>query len=260
MKKKLLMCFATVFCILSLTACGSEQTANSFMTKDEAKEQAEYICENMGNLQMMLAANGVTMSDWMTMNGLNPADYPADINGMDSWDSAAEDFGNFVSVIKDETEVTISDKEAVVDVKIQGDKVYKGNKTRTATVEIVYTENGYDSITVSTDYDMSELVVNAALNTVLGMGTVFVVLILISLIIYCFNFIPRIQAAFAKKKAAPGETAQTGSAASAPAAQPAAKEDVDDLELIAVIAAAVAASEGAASADGYVVRSIIRRA
>ena len=32
----------------------------------------------------------------------------------------------------------------------------------------------------------------------------------------------------------------------------------DDLELIAVIAAAIAASEGAASADGYVVRSIRR--
>ena len=32
----------------------------------------------------------------------------------------------------------------------------------------------------------------------------------------------------------------------------------DDLELIAVIAAAIAASEGAASTDGYVVRSIRR--
>ena len=30
----------------------------------------------------------------------------------------------------------------------------------------------------------------------------------------------------------------------------------DDLELVAVIAAAIAASEGAASADGFVVRSI----
>ena len=35
-------------------------------------------------------------------------------------------------------------------------------------------------------------------------------------------------------------------------------QEEDDLELIAVIAAAIAASEGAASADGYVVRSIRR--
>ena len=35
-------------------------------------------------------------------------------------------------------------------------------------------------------------------------------------------------------------------------------QEEDDLELIAVIAAAIAASEGASSTDGYVVRSIRR--
>ena len=43
-------------------------------------------------------------------------------------------------------------------------------------------------------------------------------------------------------------------------AQIAANEEAqDDTELIAVIAAAIAASEGASSSDGYVVRSIRRR-
>ncbi|MDY3223361.1 MAG: hypothetical protein SOX11_09515 [Lachnospiraceae bacterium] len=37
------------------------------------------------------------------------------------------------------------------------------------------------------------------------------------------------------------------------------EEQSDDLELAAVIAAAIAAYEGAASSDGYVVRSIKRR-
>ena len=37
------------------------------------------------------------------------------------------------------------------------------------------------------------------------------------------------------------------------------EEQSDNLELVAVIAAAIAASEGAASTDGYVVRSIRRR-
>ncbi len=260
MKKKLLMCFVILACILGLTACGSEQTANSFITKDEAKEQGEYLCENMGNLQAVLKASNMGMADWMTMNGLDPKAFPADIAGMDSWNSASEDFGNFVSVLKDETEVSITDDEAVVDVKIQGDKVYKGDKKRTATVEIVYTEEGYESITVSTDYDMSELMVNAALNTVLGMGTVFAVLILICLIIYCFNFIPKVQTAFSKKKAAKAEKTETETDTAAVAVQPAVEESAsDNLELVAVIAAAIAASEGAASADGYVVRSIIRR-
>lgn len=46
---------------------------------------------------------------------------------------------------------------------------------------------------------------NAALNTVLGMGTVFVILILISLIISCFSLIPKIEAAFKKKEPAKEE-------------------------------------------------------
>ena len=80
-------------------------------------------------------------------------------------------------------------------------------------------------------------------------------LILISLLISCFNFIPKIQEKFRKKPA------QTQSAPAPAKAEPVAviQEETDDTELIAVIAAAIAASEGAVSADGYVVRSIIRR-
>ena len=88
----------------------------------------------------------------------------------------------------------------------------------------------------------------------MGMGTVFVVLILISLIISCFNFIPKIQAAFSKK----GKKAEAS--VDNAVAQIVENEAVqeDDFELVAVIAAAIAASEGAASSDGYVVRSIRR--
>ena len=88
----------------------------------------------------------------------------------------------------------------------------------------------------------------------MGMGTVFAVLILIAVLIYCFTYIPKIQAAFAKKEK------KVEAAADNAVAQIVENEAVqeDDLELIAVIAAAIAASEGAASADGYVVRSIRR--
>ena len=88
----------------------------------------------------------------------------------------------------------------------------------------------------------------------MGMGTVFAVLILIALLISSFNLIPKIQAAFAKKDK------KVEAAADNAVAQIVENEAVqeDDLELIAVIAAAIAASEGAASTDGYVVRSIRR--
>ena len=113
-------------------------------------------------------------------------------------------------------------------------------------------------ITTNVKYSMGELMEKAALNTILGMGTVFVVLILISLIISCFVVIPKIQDAFTGKKK---ETAEPVSVpvAPAPAAAAAVEEDLtDDYELVAVIAAAIAASEGAASTDGFVVRSIRR--
>lgn len=96
---------------------------------------------------------------------------------------------------------------------------------------------------------------DAGINTLLGMGTAFAVLILISLIISLFPLIGKI----GKKEAAP-------SPASKPAAAPAVVEEEeedlsDDDELVAVIAAAIAAYEGSTSAsgDGFVVRSIRKR-
>lgn len=92
-------------------------------------------------------------------------------------------------------------------------------------------------------------------NTLLGMGTVFVVLILISLIISCFAFIPKIQAKFAKKEKIESDV---------PVEDKTVVEEVstdagtDDAELIAVIAAAIAASENTTT-DGFVVRTIRKR-
>ena len=114
------------------------------------------------------------------------------------------------------------------------------------------------SLSVNIIYSFGELMTKAALNTLLGMGTVFVVLILISLIISCFNFIPKIQAAFTKK---PKQEAAKPAVpvAAAPVQAAVVEEESDDLELVAVIAAAIAASEGAVSTDGFVVRSIRKR-
>ena len=275
MKKKLLICFAMLVCILGLTACGPEMTENSFITKDAAKEKVETLCEDMGGMQQAAASEGKALAAYaeeyaeytkssqfaqtLQMFGLTVEDVEEDISalvtGVRSLGGTEEELGNFVSVLTDQTEVVITEDKATVRVKMQGDKVYKGNKQRTATVEVVLTEDGYDSISVTADYDMSELMTKAALNTLLGMGTVFAVLILIYGLISCFNFIPKLQKKF-QKKPVEAESAQTA----AKTVQPVVVEaETDDTELIAVIAAAIAASEGAASADGYVVRSSIRR-
>ena len=109
------------------------------------------------------------------------------------------------------------------------------------------------SLSVNVNYTFGELMKNAALNTVLGMGTVFVILILISLIISCFSLISKIEAAFKKKEPAKEEKKDVVD-------QIIEKEELaDDSELVAVISAAIAAYEadnGSASSDGFVVRSI----
>ena len=93
----------------------------------------------------------------------------------------------------------------------------------------------------------------ALLNTLMGMGTVFAVLIFISFLISLFKYIPAIQNAFSKKK---DEKKEETKAAVSEAVEEV--DETDDLELIAVISAAIAAAEETTT-DGFVVRSIKRR-
>lgn len=245
MKKRFLV-LTMIACILGLTACGSEktvQTSNKYVTKEEVVMAAESICDYYAaEVPNAIATDPDLMED----------------ASIATWVSGLEELGNYVGVIQGETEVTFNEENIIATVQVQGDQVYKGNKSRTATVEIIFMEDftDFESMSVNANYDMSELMTNAALNTLLGMGTVFIVLILISLIISCFNFIPKIQEAFAKKAKKEDVKAE---AVDNTIAQIVEKEEADDLELIAVISAAIAASEGAASTDGFVVRSIIRR-
>ena len=92
----------------------------------------------------------------------------------------------------------------------------------------------------------------AAINTVMGVGTVFVVLLFLIFVISLFKYVNRIGVKNDEKP-----VQQPVKAAPAPVkATPAAEENlVDDLELVAVISAAIAASENT-STDSFVVRSI----
>ena len=95
----------------------------------------------------------------------------------------------------------------------------------------------------------------AGLNTLMGMGIVFLVLIFISFIIWLMGFIPKMMSG--EKKTAPAPAPATSQA---PAAVSEPEELSDDLELVAVITAAIMASMGEeAPEDGLVVRSIRKR-
>lgn len=105
---------------------------------------------------------------------------------------------------------------------------------------------------------LGEIFKNALMNTLLGMGTVFFVLIFISMIISLFAFIPKIQQSLAKKSLKDTKDInQTPISSADPVPEVVQTQEIDDLELVAVITAAIAASSGI-SEDDFVVRSIRR--
>ena len=103
-----------------------------------------------------------------------------------------------------------------------------------------------------------QMMQKAGLNTVIGMGTVFSMLLFMSIIISCFGVIPKIMGQGKKEKE---NQANTGiqNAVTQIEANEAVADEADDCELVAVIAAAIAAFEGSTSTDGFVVRSIRKR-
>ena len=124
-------------------------------------------------------------------------------------------------------------------------------------------------------FTTGEKLERAAMNTLMGMGTVFLVLIFISFIIASLKNVNTLEANFkakqeAKKAAAvpaPAAPVAVPAPAPAPAAsavpvpEPVVYEEenlADDMELVAVITAAISAA-AAVPAEGLVVRSIRRK-
>ena len=105
------------------------------------------------------------------------------------------------------------------------------------------------SITFDAQYSMGETLQRAGLNTLMGVGIVFSVLLYLCFLISLFKYVSKLSGEDKKEqKKAPAPAAPVVTAA-APA------EETDDLELVAVIAAAIAAAENT-STDSFVVRSI----
>lgn len=105
---------------------------------------------------------------------------------------------------------------------------------------------------------LGETMKRAGLNTVMGIGTVFVILILISGLISCFGFINKWETNNKNKNAEQSAAAQPVKVQPAAEALAVEEEAADDLEVVAAITAAIAASMNT-STDGFVVRSIKKR-
>ena len=83
-------------------------------------------------------------------------------------------------------------------------------ENRDAKLSVVYTVYNMkiSSVNIEPVYTMGETLQKAGMNVVIGLCTVFAMLVLISLLISCFKVIPYIQGKMAKKNEAPAAAAE----------------------------------------------------
>lgn len=231
--KKWLLILGMITCMVGVTACGQKEEPTPLMSAQDAEMLGRQIVEGV--------------NQYVVFQAQDQASNQVEADAIASWEAALADMGNYEEIISVESE--LEEEDGVIDVTVKGSE-------HNAVVEIVIEKGYVTNISTNVVYTLGENMKKAGLNTLLGMGTVFVVLILISMIISCFSFIPKIQEKFTKK---PKKEEIKNQAVDNTIAQIIEKEELaDDLELVAVISAAIAAAEGATSADGFVVRSIKR--
>lgn len=266
--KKFLKTLLMLTCVFALTACGQDEavSANQIAKQKNAELRAQNVVrmivgivvsqdnasamfDEYDNVELadVFSSGYALYVDDDTEASLFSCEGKAVRNAFSTFETGLEDMGNITEVGQPVS--TIDDDSIVVEIPVTGENA-------NGSVELIFTNDIYlvmTSCTLNVDETMGALMVRAALNTLLGMGTVFVVLILISLIISVFSFIPKIQEKLTKKEA----PVQAPIAAPVPSVENNEEELADDTELVAVIAAAIAAYEGT-SADGFRVRSVRR--
>lgn len=284
--KKFLTMLCMLTCVLGLTACGEyEPTEMEQQKGDEAvsmstnfilpymtsffdDELVEAVQENY-NVHEVESQVEDYFSLYISMVSQNyninfgydsiDVEGNAILTGMVSFNNTYDELGDIKTSEGFQGTYKVSGDEIIVSVPVTGTKTDSNGNVRTATAELIFSNDIFltlKSCALNLDQTMGELMIKAAMDTLMGMMTVFAVLILISIIIWAMGGIPKLQKKLAKKPESKKEESIDNTIA-----QIVEKEEntEDDTELVAVIAAAIAAYEGSQSTDGFVVRSIRKR-
>ena len=242
MKKWLITTLLVIACVFSLAACGSADNSNTPAEVELTDEQRQQWYDSAS--QFVLSMNEAVQSGQAEAQMDDPVYGPA----FQSWKNALTDIGEVQNV--EGKSCSFTKKEGTVTVTVKGSR---------HDADVVFTmessDQGYSvtNITTNVEYSLKEKIQQAGMNTLLGMGTTFAVLILLACVIALFGKVVGGAAGRTSKKSA----AQPAVIEAAPAPVAAQAEELaDDTELVAVIAAAIAAYEGRQSTDGFVVRSI----
>jgi sodium pump decarboxylase gamma subunit len=165
------------------------------------------------------------------------------IGAVESWSTIKDDLGDYVGI----GTFTVEDGKDAITTQLVVD--YSESDLL---LTVIYDEElTVTSITAEKEYSLSETMSKAGLNILMGMGTVFVILILIAFLISGFTHINKWEENMKIKNNNKNKSVT-------PIVPVVEEELVDDLEIVAVISAAIAATMNT-STDGFVVRSIKRR-
>lgn len=168
------------------------------------------------------------------------------MTALENWKAGKKDIGEVQAIKSDEAILNVDKEGYSVSISIVGEK-------RSAIVRIAYDKNmqKVNSMSINVNYNLGEKLSKAGLNTLIGMATVFIILIFIIFIIDAFKYISVFEERLAKK---PGELTKE---------EIKLKEEVstqenllEDQELVAVISAAIMAYEEENNTDDLIVRSL----
>lgn len=243
--KRFFLIISMIACLCVCAVC-PVTTVSAVSESETYFTEEEYMATATAFFETIVSLDAVTVEQYIASGTLDEATSGA----LSSWNEQRNELGEYVEII--DSDVTISKDSVTMEIKAQFT-----NRQATFTLVTSPDMTVLSAVSLTEVLTMGEIFKKAALNTLMGMGTVFMVLILIAFIISLFKYIPKIQEMFAKKNKA--EVLEE-SAVIEPAEQE--EELVDDTELVAVIMAAIYASmeqEGkAVSKDGLIVRSIRR--
>lgn len=239
MNRKLKSLLAMV-CVLALTLAMSVCAfAADTVTEDEAanyKSAAETLISQIAGFSDEEIENYLAQDNAFTTAT------------MESWKSVKDELGAYSSIVSQDVEkdgdvVTISTvaqfEKAKADVVLMLD----------------LGQQMYTSMTYSVQYSLAANMQRAGMNTLMGIGIVFLMLLFLSFVIGLFKYIEKFQNVGKKKAAEEAPKAEEAPAPAIAQSEAADEDFADDLELVAVISAAIAAYENT-SGDSFVVRSI----
>jgi len=256
--KKMILVLCVFTCLLSFTACSNSgdssktQEASEYITEETMKSISTALIEQISSLskeqiQKLIDTPNIQISQTTEEAVVYKGFYK-------TWLSIISELGSYMEFKDFEYSVDKHDVFGKMTLVFE-----KGN------AEFIMTANeesmNVTGIQLTQNQTLGEKIKNAGLNTLMGMGTVFIVLIFIAFLISLFKYINKAETYFANrklnKKSQDIEVIDTSKAPVVLDIIPEAASEVEETKLVAVITAAVAASLNT-STDKLVVRSIRR--